>query len=361
MIPYAFIILLVVFFSVFDFSNLNVFKKKILLFFLSFILILFVGTRLETGDDWGEYTKVFDKIPLVSDLWNDNGMFLLFRMEPGYILFNSVIKSFGGSINEVFLLSSIVVISLFFVFQKRYTLLPFLAVLLYMRYGYMQFNMMFVRQGIAISIFFYSLKYIEDKKIIKYLLINILSSLFHSSLLIVLPLYFVINRRYSNIFLCTVVFISVLLSFFDWMGAILSFFPPFIQSSLTSYTESDVWGGMTGKINIAVAEKFILLLMCLRLREKLEQKNISFNLVFNLFVLSIICYYAFFQTYVFQQRTVLIFQLSTIFIISQLFLFFSVKNRMMVLFILNLMVIYFFFRYINIGKDVYLPYRSWLI
>ncbi|MFK2406265.1 EpsG family protein [Bacteroides fragilis] len=214
MIPYAFIILLVVFFSVFDFSNLNVFKKKILLFFLSFILILFVGTRFETGDDWGEYTKVFDKIPLVSDLWNDNGMFLLFRMEPGYILFNSVIKSFGGSINEVFLLSSIVVISLFFVFQKRYTLLPFLAVLLYMRYGYMQFNMMFVRQGIAISIFFYSLKYIEDKKIIKYLLINILSSLFHSSLLIVLPLYFVINRRYSNIFFvysciyfCTIVFL----------------------------------------------------------------------------------------------------------------------------------------------------------
>ena len=79
-------------------------EQRLLLFFLSFILILFVGTRFETGDDWGEYTKVFDKIPLVSDLWNDNGMFLLFRMEPGYILFNSVIKSFGGSINEVFLL-----------------------------------------------------------------------------------------------------------------------------------------------------------------------------------------------------------------------------------------------------------------
>lgn len=111
-------------------------KRKILLFFLSFILILFVGTRFETGDDWGEYTKVFDKIPLVSDLWNDNGMFLLFRMEPGYILFNSVIKSFGGSINEVFLLSSIVVISLFFVFQKRYTLLPFSCITLYALWVY---------------------------------------------------------------------------------------------------------------------------------------------------------------------------------------------------------------------------------
>lgn len=361
MTPYAFVILLVACFSVFDFSQLDISKKKALLFFLSFILILFVGTRFETGDDWGEYTKVFDRIPLIDDLWNDSSLFLLFRMEPGYILFNSVIKSFGGSINEVFLLSSIIVISLFIIFQKRYTLFPFLAILLYMRYGYMQFNMMFVRQGIAISIFFYSLKFIENKKMIIYILLNLLASFFHSSLLIVLPLYFIINRRYNDTFIYIIVFISVLLSFFDWVGSIISFFPPAIQSSLTSYTESDVWGDMTGKINIAVVEKFTLLLICLNLRKKMEQRHESFNMIFNLFVLSIVCYYAFFQTYVFQQRLVLIFQLSTVFIISQLLLFLSAKNRMMTLFILNLLVVYFFFRYIDIGKDVYLPYKTWLI
>lgn len=34
--------------------------------------------------------------------------------------------------------------------------------------------------------------------------------------------------------------------------------------------ELDVWGGMIGKINIVVVEKFILFLMCLRFWEKLE-------------------------------------------------------------------------------------------
>ena len=38
-----------------------------------------------------------------------------------------------------------------------------------MRYGYLQANMMFVRQGIAVSIFFISLKYVEERKFWQYI------------------------------------------------------------------------------------------------------------------------------------------------------------------------------------------------
>lgn len=359
MIQYFYIILLVSFFSFLDFIKLE--NKRLLFYFLLIVLILFAGTRFETGNDWREYVKVFARVPCVNDLWNNLDLVFLYRMEPGYIILNSIVKTCGGSINEVFLISCIFIISLYFISLRKYTFLPFIAVLLYMRYGYLQTNMMFVRQGIAISIFFYSVQYIKTRDIIKYVVLNIIASFFHSSLLLTLPLYFVINRRYSNYVLFAFVFLSILLSFSNWSYLLPKILPPIIQENVINYTESDIWGGMTGKLNVAIIEKIVIFLVCIIYRKEMEKANGSFNVFLNLFVISIICYYAFFQMYVFQQRLAMIFQFSTVVIISQMILLLSLKMRFFLLMVLNLVIIYFFLRYISMGEDVFIPYKSWLI
>jgi hypothetical protein len=225
-----------------------------------------------------------------------------------------------------------------------------------MRYGYMQFNTMFVRQGIAVSLFFLSLKYIVNKNLIKYLIINLIGFFFHASIIVVLPLYFFVYKRFSNIALIFIIFTSILLSFFNWIYII-----DFISPKIMAYIESDTWGEMQGKFNIALLEKITIFSICIWFRRRLESKYPSFNILFNIFVLSIAAYYALFQMYVFQQRIAVMFQLSSIFIIPYILsLIKSEKIKFIILTLLMLIVTFFFMRYV-MTYNVYIPYKSWLI
>ena len=360
MLPYLFLITLVSFCSVLDYVKLNTKSRKILLVLLIGLLIMFCGTRFETGNDWTAYVDTFNRIPPFESLCNNPEMFVVSRMEPGYVILNSIVKSLGGTLDIVFLISCIITVGLLFIALNRYSFFCFLAILLYMRYGYLQANMMFVRQGIAVSIFFISLKYVEERKFWQYIAINIIAILFHSSLYIVLPLYFFLNRRYSNRTIIGFVIISILLSFVNIVGTLNSYLPSFISESIMEYSKHEVWGGMTGKINIALIEKFILLLLCLKYRNRLSE-NKSFNLFLNIFVLSIICYYSFFQMYIFQQRLVFIFQLSTIGIWVLLLRSSTKETQKWLTLALNILVVYFFLHYVFTSANVFIPYRSWIV
>lgn len=89
MFPYIIIILLVVVSSFLDCFNLKEKVRVFIIWSLLFILVLFAGTRFETGNDWTEYTKVFKQLPEAATMLSNPALFALFRMEPGYILFFS--------------------------------------------------------------------------------------------------------------------------------------------------------------------------------------------------------------------------------------------------------------------------------
>lgn len=359
MFPYIFIISIVSVFSFFDEIKISRNSKHFLIWSVLIILIIFAGTRYETGNDWIEYTKVFDRVPEISDLIRNPLYFSMFRMEPGYILLNSLVKSLGGQIDEVFLISAIFTIVVLFISLKHYSVFCFVAVLLYMRYGYLQTNTMFVRQGIAISLFMYSIKYIECKSFLKYSGFNLIGSLFHTSTVIVFPLYFLFKRKYKNRTILLGVIIAIVLSSINIIPYLLFFAPDFIKASLIGYSESEIWGDMTGRFNIALIEKILLVVICLRYREKFNSIP-YFNLFFNIFVFSIICYYAFFQMYVFQQRLSMLFQMSSIIIWIYFIRLLPQIQRIYLIGILNVVIYYFFLRFV-ISSNVYIPYHSWLL
>ena len=81
-------------------------------------------------------------------------------------------------------------------------------------------------------------------------------------------------------------------------------------------------------------------------------------MMFNLFVLGIFCYFAFVDVYVFQQRLVVIFQLSTIFVIAQLLSLFPIILRAFCVLLLSIIITYFFMAYVS--EIDFIPYKSWL-
>lgn len=67
----------------------------------------------------------------------------------------------------------------------------FLALLIYISFRYSDMHLSGMRQGIAMAFVIYSFKFILERKVWKYLLVILISTIFHKSALIALPLYWI--------------------------------------------------------------------------------------------------------------------------------------------------------------------------
>lgn len=59
-------------------------------------------------------------------------------------------------------------------------------------------NFFILRQAISISILMYSIKYIEDKKLTKFIISVLIATLFHKTSLVFFPVYFLCNIDYKK-------------------------------------------------------------------------------------------------------------------------------------------------------------------
>lgn len=80
--------------------------------------------------------------------------------------------------------------------------------------AYYSFGFNGIRQYLAISIFLYSFKFIENKNFKKYLLMIFIGSLFHKTILFCLPLYFILNLKLKFLQKAVLIFISLLLTLY---------------------------------------------------------------------------------------------------------------------------------------------------
>ncbi|GAA0866136.1 EpsG family protein [Paraclostridium tenue] len=334
-------------------------KKNIIYALLCFLLIIFAGTRFETGNDWPEYTSTFNNIGTLKDLLVGKFILSSTRMESGYILFNTIVKSLGGSINEVFFIMATLTISIIFLSCKKYTPYYFIAILLYLRYGYTQANFMFVRQGLGIAVFLYSIKYIYEKNFLKYFICITICVLFHKSTLVLYPIYFIVNREYKTSVLVIFMVISIVLGFTNWIHGITIFMPSGIARSINGYLSF----GVTAGISPSMIEKIVVIFIALLFRNRLSEKFKYFNIFLNLYVISFISYFSLIESYVLQQRMVIIFNIVGIIIIS--YFVYLGSNKLIkgiICLLIAGIVSMFFIKSISLFDEnsVYTPYKSYL-
>ena len=334
-------------------------KRNLMYIFLCIVLIIFAGTRFETGSDWRAYTSTFKDVGTINQLFDGRFRLDSMRMEQGYILVNSIIKTLGGSINEVFFIMSVATIGIIFVSCKKYTPYYFIAILLYLRYGYPQTNFMFVRQGICIALFLYAIKYIHGKNFLKYCVCITICVFFHKSSLILYPIYFIVNKEYKTSLLIGVMVISVVLGFTNWIKLITIFTPDKISLAINGYLNS----GMSATLSLGMIEKIGVIFIALLFREKLKKKFEYFNIFLNLYVISFIAYYSLIESYVLQQRMVIIFNIAAIILISY---FIYLGNNKLIKAIICTMIVgmvsIFFIKSIGLFNEdsEYLPYKSYI-
>lgn len=143
---------------------------------------------ISVGTDNLVYSTWFSWISCVS---NPIAAFKSISVEPGYILLNYIISRFTNNYHWICFVAEL--LSTGFIFAGLYyyrRIIPmWLGMITFLFTQYCNFyNIM--RQGIAVAICFYAIKYAINKKIILYFIFIGIATLFHTSAIIAIPIYF---------------------------------------------------------------------------------------------------------------------------------------------------------------------------
>ncbi len=201
---------------------------------LSFALIfLFLSLRYNFGNDYKAYFNAFIEINRNSqiDIFNKTQQF-----EPGWVLLNWLFRSFGFfAMTAVLALLNCLIYYRFF---KKYvpTKYYWLATFLYIfNPEFMLIHSSAMRQSIAIMLFVFSLDYLYQKNAIRYFLCIGVAALFHSSALILLPIYLLGLWNWKISKVQRVIFASLYVSLFLFGESLLPFLKQFINKYFVKY------------------------------------------------------------------------------------------------------------------------------
>lgn len=206
MIPYVLLVLM---------SLINaIFRTRITIFSLSTLIVITSIARYNVGYDWNNYLDIYAN--------NGDGFFF------NEVLFGALIRLCTKlSLSYEFFVSLCSLITLFFYYKgMRYfskSKSDFALALSYFVITYCYFeHFNIIRQGIAISIFFYSWKFVDKRKPVWYITFIVISSFFHSAAILLLPFYFFLRiKAIKPVYYAMVLVLIMVLIRFDIVNTIV--------------------------------------------------------------------------------------------------------------------------------------------
>ena len=162
-------------------------------------LILYEGLRWEIGTDWVHYYDSF-----VHGYAKDES-----HAEVGYVFFNNFMRAILPNYTCFLLVLSTFFYIVIYKVLIKFSIAPLMSLCIYYctLLGYLGCN----RQLIAVMICLLSLKYIIDKKVWPFLLLIIIAFFFHTTSLIFLPAYFIVNANFKIETLIVFVIITLII------------------------------------------------------------------------------------------------------------------------------------------------------
>lgn len=270
--------------------NKNKKKSGILFSFIAiFILAMLAGLRDTSIGTDVEYYLTVD----LNSASNFSNFFSYYNYCGEELLFALLVFVVNKCFNNInFLMFIIQLIMTILVYleiyrnRKKYNMA--LSMFIYCIFVYPRF-LNIIRQGIAISIVIFSMRFVENKKIKKFLTTIIIASFFHRTAIIALSLYFLYNnvknnKKYNLLFIYCVIFIAVigydqLLKLLINMGLLPSKYNAF----LTKFMRESI------DIDFATAfYKIIWISLLLMMGKYMKPKDDNYKFYFHLLIIDII-------------------------------------------------------------------------
>ncbi|MGQ6949515.1 EpsG family protein [Vibrio cholerae] len=206
------------------------------LFSLSLILILAAGLRSGGDPDYANYLDMYLKSQTET-----------VSVEPFYLYLNKLFYKLNIPFEFLMLIIAFLSIGIKAVVFYKKSPYYLSSLLIYLFTIFVQFDLIAIRQGLAISLVMLAFMFIEKKSLSIPILLG--ASLFHVSALIVLPMLFMVNMEYKKKFVFTfysIVLVATLLKFSLPIEEYIFYFsyaPVFILERLliySSYTEASI-------------------------------------------------------------------------------------------------------------------------
>jgi hypothetical protein len=209
------------------------------LFFLYVVIFIGLGDMIG-GYDRYIYGEMFDLV--ADELRGSRDMETMMSTvqgnEYGYFAWEYVVAHVTSNRYVFILLSTLLMYVLYFIaFRTCIENYP-VATLMFLGLFY-YFTMTYFRQVLACGFIWIGIKYVWERKFIKFMLFLVLAYSFHSSALIFFPFYFVPIRKYSYTVVISVMIVALLLGLTSIPSMLLS---ESSDSRSTDYTR-DISGG----------------------------------------------------------------------------------------------------------------------
>ena len=211
----------------------NVNKCDIIVWTLFFVLTFFVGFRWDVGIDWPAYMDLFGEDFLANAL-------LLSRVESGNLLVKLLLMNFGYTDGAYFLwVMGFSTMFLFIYSINKISVNPVYSIVLFILLGFYFDLMNGVRQYFAISIVVYAWQFIFNRSFFRYFLLIVFAVLFHTSALLMLPVYWINKINLGKKKLMLLVFLSLPLSFVlgPFVQLLMSLIPQYEVYSNSEFTQ----------------------------------------------------------------------------------------------------------------------------
>ncbi|WP_227672113.1 EpsG family protein [Psychrobacter urativorans] len=197
------------------------------------VLALFAGIRSNlVGTDSETYTRYFVNQLSVNNLQLREGF------ELGYRLLEYNLLELTHNYFWLFFISGLIVVYCYLKVIKKYSMNYSFSIFLFITLGTYTFFFNGLRQGLSMAIFALATPYLLEKRIIPYLLICGLASLFHTSALFMIPFYFLVNINIKLIYKLSIAFVTSILG-----SRLLISYIAASNSKYESYTEVVEKGG----------------------------------------------------------------------------------------------------------------------
>lgn len=181
-------------------SSKTKYMSEIIIIFAFFCMFAIYAFRGVIGIDYNAYMDIYEKISRVelNQIFNVSENI---GIEFGYLFVNFISYKLGMGIGGVYFFCAI--IQFVFLFkavkyydsERKFIILTFIIFVSQIFFS----GLDAVRQMVAICMFFYATKFIKEKNIWRFIIVVLLGTLFHKSILFTLPLYFILEKKISPI------------------------------------------------------------------------------------------------------------------------------------------------------------------
>lgn len=317
-------------------------------FLISVFLSIF---RWNVGIDWSMYYNQFNKgIHVGASIFEEH-------MEPLNILISNVLV-FCGLNDGRYWIGVMALISMYFVYNNIsvYSTSVWKSILLFFIVGFFFDSLNTVRQFCAISITVYSWRYVLQKQLVKFLLVVLLASLFHTSALSTLIIYFFPHVRFSKRWVTKILIVALIIAPISTLVApkLIGLIPAYEQ-----YMDKSVIKYATGSGNVLSYLRMIypsFLLLIMRGNLKVLYINSYWKLLTNISILGLFILIAFPTTQL-MIRLAYYFYFALIFIIPYLFSKIKFPNgKFLWIFTVVYFCIYTYITYLSRSASKITPY-----